>query len=116
MPRSKTMGLLDGALSSLAGSAFKNGGDAPSVLTEILGKTDLGSIGGLLNQLQKGGLETLVSSWLGSTDNLPVSPNQLRSALDPRQLQQMATAAGIPLEKLLPILAQHLPGTVDNMS
>lgn len=28
----------------------------------------------------------------------------------------MATAAGIPIDKLLGMLSQHLPGTIDSMS
>jgi uncharacterized protein YidB (DUF937 family) len=45
-----------------------------------------------------------------------MAPDQLRSALGSEQLQQMAQAAGLPIDKLLAILAQQLPQTVDKMS
>jgi uncharacterized protein YidB (DUF937 family) len=112
------MGLFDDVLSSVSGSILKSfqTGGAPGVLSEILGKTDLGGVGGLLNQLQQGGLGHLVNSWLGSGSNLPISPDQLRAALGSGRLQQMAAAAGIPIDKLLATLSQHLPGTIDSMS
>jgi uncharacterized protein YidB (DUF937 family) len=82
----------------------------------VLAKTDLGSIGGLLNQLQQGGLAGQVGSWLGNGTNLPISVDQLRRALGERQLQQVADASGTPIDELLKMLTQHLPATVDSMS
>jgi uncharacterized protein YidB (DUF937 family) len=112
------MGLFDeivsGALKGVMGQAEQS--LLPGLLSQLLANTNLGSIGGLLQQLQQGGLGGQVASWLGNGANHAISPDQLRSALGSEQLQQMAQAAGLPIDKLLAILAQQLPQTVDKMS
>jgi uncharacterized protein YidB (DUF937 family) len=112
------MGLFDqiisGALRGAVGEAEQSA--LPGLLGQLLGQTNLGNIGGLLQQLQQGGLGGQVASWLGNGTNLPVSTDQLRSALGNEQLQQMARQAGLPVDQLLAMLSQHLPQTVDRMS
>jgi uncharacterized protein YidB (DUF937 family) len=112
------MGLFDqiiaGALRGAIGEAEQSA--LPGVLGQLLGQTNLGSLGGLLQQLQQGGLGGQVASWLGNGANLPVSPDQLRNALGSEHLQQLARQAGVPVDQLLAMLAQHLPQTVDRMS
>jgi uncharacterized protein YidB (DUF937 family) len=112
------MGLFDqlvgGALRGAMGNAESQ--LLPGLLGQLLGQTNLGSMGGLLQQLQQGGLGNQVSSWLSNGQNLPISPDQLRSALGNEHVQQMAQQAGLPVDKLLAMLSQHLPQTVDQMS
>jgi uncharacterized protein YidB (DUF937 family) len=112
------MGLFDeivsGALKGVMGQAEQS--LLPGLLSQLLANTNLGSVGGLLQQLQQGGLGGQVASWLGNGDNHAVSPDQLRSALGNEQLQQMARSAGLPIDKLLAMLSQQLPQTVDKMS
>jgi uncharacterized protein YidB (DUF937 family) len=115
------MGLFDQLISgALRGAMGQGSGDnsslLPGLLGQLLGQTNLGSIGGLLTQLQQGGLTNEVGSWLGNGANRAVSPDQLRSALGSEQLQQMAQSAGLPIDQLLSMLSQHLPGAVDRAS
>jgi len=119
------MGLLDeltgglkGAIGQVLGQASGQG-DAnalPALLSQVLGKTDLGSAGGLLTKLQENGLGSQVMSWLGSGTNVPITADQLRSALGNEQLQQIASAFGLPVDKILPALSEHLPAAIDKMS
>jgi uncharacterized protein YidB (DUF937 family) len=88
----------------------------PAILAQVLGNTDLGSVGGLLQQLQKSGLGPQVASWLGNGANLPVSVDQLRAALGDEHVRQLAASFGIPVDQLLAQLSQHLPAAVDQMS
>jgi uncharacterized protein YidB (DUF937 family) len=112
------MGLFDeivsGALKGVMGEAQQS--LLPGLLSQLLANTNLGSIGGLLQQLQQGGLAGQVTSWLGNGANHAISPDQLRSALGNEQLQQLAQSAGLPIDKLLAMLSQQLPKTVDKMS
>jgi len=119
------MGLLDelggglkGAMGQVLGQAFgqMEANALPSLLSQVLGKTDLGSAGGLLAKLQEAGLGSQVSSWLGNGANLPLSADQLRTALGNEQVQQIANAIGLPTVKVLCVLSEHLPGTIDKMS
>jgi len=88
----------------------------PNVLSQVLGKTDLGSLGGLLTQLQNSGLGPEVASWLGNGKNLPITADQLRNALGDPNLQQLAKSLGIPIDQVLAQMSQHLPAAVDHMS
>jgi len=115
------MGLFDqlvsGALRGAMGQGEgQTGSLLPGLLGQLLGQTNLGGIGGLLTQLQQGGLGDQVTSWLGTGANAAISPDQLRNALGGDQAQQMARSAGLPVDQLLAMLAQHLPGTIDKMS
>jgi uncharacterized protein YidB (DUF937 family) len=107
--------LIGGVLRGMTGQQ----GDAsalPNILAQVLRNTDLSSIGGLLDQLQKSGLGPQVTSWLGNGANLPVSADQLRSALGDERVRQIAASLGIPVDVVLGQLSQHLPATIDKMS
>ena len=112
------MGLLD----SLLGGGLKGAlGQAeaaamPALISAALAKTYLGDLQGLVAQLQQGGLGTQVQSWLGSAQNLPITPDQLRTALRSDQVQQLAQHFGVDPEAALKLLAEHLPATVDQAS
>jgi uncharacterized protein YidB (DUF937 family) len=119
------MGLLDDLGSGLKGVMGQALGQAvgnveanalPALLSQVLGKTDLGSVQGLIAKLQEAGLGSQVSSWLGNGANLPVGADQLRSALGNEQVKQIANAIGLPADKILSVLSEHLPGAVDKMS
>ena len=103
-------GLLKGALGQAEAAAL------PGLLSAILSKTDLGSLSGVVAKLQEGGLGAQVQSWLGNGSNLPVSPDQLRGALDNEQIQQIARQLGLPVDAAMKVLAQHLPTAVDRAS
>jgi uncharacterized protein YidB (DUF937 family) len=108
------MGLLDsllgGNLNQLEANAL------PALISAALAKTNLGNLQGLVNQLQAGGLGPQVQSWLGNGANLPVSPDQLRAALGSEQVRQMAQHFGVDPDAALKLLAEHLPGAVDQAS
>jgi uncharacterized protein YidB (DUF937 family) len=112
------MGLFDQIVSGALRGAMGQGENSlmPGMLGQLLGQTNLGGVGGLLAQLQQGGLGEQVASWLGSGANHTISADQLRNALGSEQVQQMARSAGLPVDQLLGMLAQHLPQTVDKMS
>lgn len=112
------MGLLDsllggglkGALGQVEAAAM------PALISAALAKTNMGDLQGLVTQLQQGGLGTQVQSWLGSGQNLPITPDQLRAALGGDQLKQLAQHFGVDPEAALALLAQHLPTAVDQAS
>ena len=106
--------ILGGALKGIAGQVETQA--LPVILSQVLGKTDLGSVGGLLQKLQQSGLGPQVSSWLGNGANMPVTADQLKNALGNQNLSQIAAQLGLPIDQLLGQLAQHLPAAIDHMS
>ncbi len=76
-------------------------------IEKVLGDTGLQSI---LGKLQAGGLAEHVSSWLDQNrQNLPISSEQLQTALGSQQIRDMAASMGLPIDKLLALLSEHLP-------
>ena len=111
------MGLFDnigGALRDVVGQVVA--AEAPALVSAVLAKTNLGDLQGLVDKLQQGGLNAQVQSWLGNGANLPVTADQIRSALGNQQVQQLAQQFGVPVDSVLKLLAEHLPATVDQAS
>ena len=111
------MGLFD-SLSGGLKNALEQAETAamPALISAVLAKTDLGNIQGLLDKLQQSGLGPQVSSWLGDRKNMPITADQLRAALGNAQIQQLAASFGLPVDKVLASLAEHLPSIVDQLS
>jgi uncharacterized protein YidB (DUF937 family) len=111
------MGLLDNLGDMLKGVLGQEAAGAmPALISAALAKTDLGNLNGIVAQLQQGGLGNQVASWLGSGSNLPVSADQLRSALGSQQVRELAGHLGLPVDQALNVLSAHLPGLVDQAS
>jgi uncharacterized protein YidB (DUF937 family) len=111
------MGLLDDLGSTLKSAALGAVANAaPEFLSKVLGQTDLGGLQGLVQKLQQTGLDQQVQSWLGNGKNMPVSAEQLRDALGNEQVRQIAQQFGLPVDKVLDMLSQHLPDAVDQSS
>src|ERR1700693_1494270 len=106
--------LIGGGLKSALGQA--EAAAMPALISAALAKTNMGNLQGLVDQLQQGGLGTQVQSWLGSSQNLPITPDQLRTALGSDQVKQVAQHFGVDPEAALKLLAQHLPTAVDQAS
>jgi uncharacterized protein YidB (DUF937 family) len=75
-----------------------------------------GGVSGLLQGLQSGGLQGVVSSWLGSGTNQQVTPDQLNNGLDSNAVQNTAAQHGMSTDELLQLAAQYLPQLIDHAS
>lgn len=125
------MGLLDD-VAGMLGSAGGNAGANPQavLLQQVIGMLTqshgggglagaaggLGGLGGLIGAFQRGGLGHLVESWIGTGQNLPVSPAQITQVLGSGQLAQLAKAAGIDPSQAAGMLSHLLPQVVDHMT
>lgn len=109
------MGLFD-ELKSVAGSMLGgSAGQSPvarSVL-DMLGQG--GGLGGLVQAFQQKGLGDVVGSWVGTGQNLPVSPQQIQQVLGP-QVAQLAAQHGITADAATGLLSKILPGLVDQLT
>jgi uncharacterized protein YidB (DUF937 family) len=111
------MGLLDDIGGALKGMLGQEAAAAmPNLISAALAKSNLGDLNGLVAKLQQGGLGDQVASWLGNGANLPVSADQLRSALGNQQVRELAGHLGLPVDEALNVLSAHLPNVVDQAS
>ena len=107
------MGMLD-AITGSVGS--KDSSSVLSLVTGLITDSNNGGLAGLLERFKAGGLGNLADSWVSSGENLPISAEQVQSALGAEQIQQMASKAGIAPEALAGKLAELLPQVVDKVT
>jgi uncharacterized protein YidB (DUF937 family) len=103
------MSLLDSLGGSLGQMALKA---LPGLIQQVLP----GGLNALLDQLRRSGYESQVNSWLGRGPNEPITADDLRKVLDNEQVRQLAQKFGVPVDQLVPTLAQALPQAVDHHS
>ena len=75
-----------------------------------------GGLSGLLEKFNSGGMSELVSSWVGSGSNLPVSAEQIQQLLGGEQLGVLAQKFGLDPQQLSQGLADYLPQAVDKLT
>lgn len=106
-------------LSKLGGNASESG--IASALSSLLGggKSDGGlDLGSLVSgMLEKGGgLEGMVSSWLGDGDNDAVSGSQIKDILGGDKISEFAKQVGVDEDTAADSLAEAVPQMVDKGS
>jgi uncharacterized protein YidB (DUF937 family) len=125
-----TMGLLDvvGAMLSGQGEPGAQGGSQAALLQLIIGMLAQGGtsaahgggqgggLAGLVEMFQSAGLSEQVNSWVGTGQNLPISPEQLHGAMGEDQMSQMAARMGLSTGDLSGRMAQMLPEVVDQLT
>lgn len=117
------MGLLDSILGA-AGTALSGQGAgssaSPDLLQAVLGLLSNDAPGGglpaLVQRFEQGGLGGLISSWISTGQNLPISAEQLQSVLGSDTVQGLAAKLGLPEGELTQQLSQILPQVVDRLT
>jgi uncharacterized protein YidB (DUF937 family) len=110
------MGLLDD-LENKAVSSVMGGTTNPlaSQLLQML-QQQPGGLSGLVQNFHDKGLGGLVTSWVGTGQNLPISADQIQHVLGSAQVQQLAAKVGISPEAASSQLSQLLPPIVDKLT
>jgi uncharacterized protein YidB (DUF937 family) len=75
-----------------------------------------GGLAGMLQSFQQGGLGHVFESWIGTGQNLPVSPDQLHSTLGSDWISRITQATGLPQEQVEQHLSALLPQIVDHLT
>jgi uncharacterized protein YidB (DUF937 family) len=105
-----------GGLSGLLGMVASN----PQLLQEVTGLLgndgSHGGLGGLMDKFQQAGLGHLMSSWVGSGQNLPVSADQLNQVLGSDAVAGIAGKLGIDPQQAASQLSHLLPGLIDHLT
>lgn len=116
-------GALGNVLGGMLGGGGAQGGAANSPLVAILGSLlanngPAGGLGGLMEAFQRNGQGDVIGSWVGTGENMPISPDILGKVLGQDVLSQLGAQAGGGLSQgdLLGSLSQILPGVVDKMT
>lgn len=90
------------ALSGLLGDNSDSGIDFSRLIANVAG--------------QSGGLENILSSWLGDGDNEAISGSQIKEMLGGDKISEFASKLGIDEDSAADSLAEAVPQMVDNGS
>ena len=84
------------------------GGGAGSILS--------GGLGELIKKFQQTGQGQVAQSWIGTGSNRSVAPEDLEKAIGADTLDALSQRTGIPRDRILAELKEHLPSTVDTLT
>ena len=82
----------------------------------LLTNKEAGGLEGLMQAFNQRGLGEVISSWVGTGDNLPITPDQLQEVLGSDVVQQLAEKFGISVDAAKAQLAELLPSLVDKIT
>ncbi len=83
---------------------------------EVLTSQQTGGLHGLVQSFAQKGRGDIVSSWVSTGPNLPISGSQLPNVLGSDAINSLAQKAGVAPEAAGSMLAQVLPGLVDKLT
>lgn len=106
------MDILNTVKSALGGGDQKD--DLMSTVMGLLGGTN--GLGGLVSQFTSKGLGDVIGSWIGTGNNLPVSGDQLKSALGDDTIKNIASKLGMDSNAVTSQLSNLLPQVVDKLT
>lgn len=108
------MSLMDDMTSKVLSSIAAENPTAAAAI-EML-KNHPGGLSGLIQQCQEKGLGDVVSSWVGTGQNLPISAEQIQCVLNNEHVKAFAAKAGISPEVASAKIAEFLPMIVDRLT
>jgi len=85
-------------------------------IMDYINSPQVGGLSGLAQMFHNQGLGGIVSSWIGTGQNLPISQDQLQNVLHGEALQNVATKAGFDPSQLTGMMSQLLPSLVDKLT
>jgi uncharacterized protein YidB (DUF937 family) len=102
-------GLMNVVMSMLANSGGQGQGAAGAL-------AGLGGLAGLVSMFQQKGAGDMMSSWIGTGQNMPISGDQLSNILGSEQIGQIASQLGMSRGEASGALADLLPQVIDRLT
>lgn len=110
---------LDSILGGLTGGQQGGGGGAGALMAlapMLIGLLKGGGLQNIISGFQQQGMGGKAESWVGTGENEPVSPQEVRSALGDDQVHQAAQQLGVSDDDAATVLAEVLPRAVDRIT
>ena len=114
------MGLFDSIAGDLLGSISNLSAEHHAGLLDavsgLLNNPQVGGVSGLIEAFEKQGLGGVIASWVGSGQNLQISPEQIQAVLGDEHIQGIAQKLGLSTQDVASHLSQLLPSIIDKMT
>ncbi len=104
-------GQAGGGLGGLLGSALGGGGGMNAAQGG-----GAGGLGALIEQFSRNGMGEQMQSWIGTGQNMPISPDQLTQVLGSDQIGSIAQQLGVSPNAASGQLAELLPQVIDRLT
>lgn len=112
---SQTQNPLDSALGGLAGRNQAQGGNLLlQVVLSLLQQN--GGLEAVLGRLRQGGLGQQADSWVGTGQNMNISPDQLQQIFGSSTISDLASQLGMPEDQAGSTMAQLLPEVINHLT
>ncbi|HXY55447.1 MAG TPA: YidB family protein [Nitrospirota bacterium] len=102
------------------GLASKLGGTNVSGILDhamsLINNPATGGLPGFIEAFKNKGLGDIVSSWISTGENKPISPDQIKQALGSDKIQQIAEKLGISKDLASQHLSDLLPQIIDKLT
>lgn len=116
--KENAMGLLDqlkqGLMAKLGGSSDLSG--MLDQAMSLINNPATGGVAGLVEAFKKKGLGDVLDSWIGTGENKPISPDQIKQALGSEKIQQIAEKVGMSKDAVSQNLSQLFPQLIDKLT
>ena len=112
------MGLFD-KIVSVVGDNMSGGTEHKGLMEQALNLINnpaIGGLSGLINKFESGGLQEIMSSWVGTGANQPISAEQIISALGADRIHEIADKLGVADSQVSEGLASVLPQIIDKLT
>jgi uncharacterized protein YidB (DUF937 family) len=110
------MSLLDGLKEQVV-SAMGGGAQHGGVVEEAMGMLQSsGGLSGLVQLFQQKGMGDMVSAWIKTGPNPPISGPQVQNVFGGDQIAQLAAKLGVPPQMASSQLASVLPTLIDKLT
>jgi uncharacterized protein YidB (DUF937 family) len=91
-------------------------GASPAAQPAATGQQESSGLDVLLRQFQQNGFGEIINSWIGTGQNQPISPTQLRQAMGQKRVNDISENTGVSHDDLLSQLSKILPEVVDKLT
>ncbi len=112
------MGFMDQLKGMRAGQQGEAGGQAGILedLLKLVNDPQSGGLAGLIQKFNEKGLGDLMSSWISTGKNLPVSADQIKNALGSDKIKDLAAKYNLGEHDASKSLADLLPQLIDKLT
>lgn len=113
------MSILDAITQKLTGQSDGTATADPAVmghLMDLVNSPENGGLQGMVQKFHSNGLGDMVSSWVGTGANQPITTDQITQVLGQDRLNAIAAKVGMQPDQLSGLVAQHLPGLISKLT
>lgn len=108
------MGFFDNVAGAVLSKLGGEQGSLAQVAIDLFNQN--GGVEGILEKFRENGMAQQAASWVGTGENLSITPEQVARVLGEGEIAQLAAKFGLTPEVISNNIAEHLPNIVDKLT